>query len=118
MPTPQARVGLGKPTSGWLQRNGSDLASGIAAFFADLGPLADRVTLVTVSVFGRRVQANGTGGLDHGWGNVMLAAGAGVRGGRYYGRWPGLQNSERRHGVPGLRPRDPGVQDRPVTQMG
>ncbi|WP_082574955.1 MULTISPECIES: DUF1501 domain-containing protein [unclassified Nocardioides] len=86
-------VGLGKPTSGWLQRNGSDLASGIAAFFADLGAMGDRVTLVTLSEFGRRVQENGTGGLDHGWGNVMFAAGAGVKGGRYYGRWPGLQNT-------------------------
>lgn len=86
-------VGLGKPTSGWMQRNATDLASGIAAFFADLGTVADRVTLVTLSEFGRRVQENGTGGLDHGWGNVMFAVGAGVKGGRYYGSWPGLRNS-------------------------
>ena len=86
-------LGLGKPTSGWMQRNAADLASAIAAFFADLGPMADRVTLVTLSEFGRRVAENGNGGLDHGWGNVMLAAGAGVKGGRYYGSWPGLQNT-------------------------
>ncbi|GAA1777775.1 DUF1501 domain-containing protein [Nocardioides hankookensis] len=87
-------VGLGKPVAGqWMHRNATDLASGIAAFFADLGAMADRVTLVTLSEFGRRVQENGTGGLDHGWGNVMFAAGAGVKGGRYYGRWPGLQNT-------------------------
>jgi uncharacterized protein (DUF1501 family) len=86
-------VGLGKPTAGWLQRNAADLAGGIAAFFADLGGVADRVTLVTLSEFGRRVMENGTGGLDHGWGNVMFVAGAGVKGGRYYGRWPGLQNT-------------------------
>jgi uncharacterized protein (DUF1501 family) len=86
-------VGLGKPTSGWMQRNANDLASGIAAFFNDLGTMADRVTLVTLSEFGRRVAENGTTGLDHGWGNVMFAAGAGVKGGRYYGRWPGLQNT-------------------------
>jgi len=64
----------------------------IAAFFTDLGPVADRVTVVTISEFGRRVQENANGGLDHGWGNVMLVAGAGVRGGQYYGRWPGLEN--------------------------
>ena len=29
---------------------------------------------------------------DHGYGNVMFVAGAGVRGG-YHGRWPGLANS-------------------------
>lgn len=86
-------VGLGKPTSGWFQRNADELARAVAAFFADLGPAADRVTLVTLSEFGRRVQENGTGGLDHGWGNVMLVVGAGVKGGRYYGRWPGLQNT-------------------------
>jgi len=51
------------------------------------------VTLVTISEFGRRVQENANGGLDHGWGNVMLVAGAGVKGGRYYGTWPGLTNS-------------------------
>ena len=33
---------------------------------------------------------NASEGLDHGYGNVMLVAGAGVRGGRYYGTWPGL----------------------------
>ena len=59
----------------------------------DLGPLADKVTLVTISEFGRRVQENANHGLDHGYGNVMFLAGAGVIGGRYYGSWPGLTNS-------------------------
>ncbi|MEP9363480.1 DUF1501 domain-containing protein [Nocardioides sp. CN2-186] len=86
-------VGLGKPDSGWMLRNATDLASSIAAFFNDLGSVADKVTLVTLSEFGRRVQQNGTSGLDHGWGNVMFLAGAGVKGGKYYGRWPGLQNT-------------------------
>ena len=66
------------------------MAAGLAAFFTDLGPLRSRVTLVTISEFGRRVGQNGNHGLDHGWGNMMLVMGAGVRGGRYYGRWPGL----------------------------
>jgi uncharacterized protein (DUF1501 family) len=56
----------------------------------DLGDLRRRVTLVTISEFGRRIKENGNRGLDHGWGNMMLLMGAGVRGGRYYGRWPGL----------------------------
>ena len=66
------------------------LAHGLKAFFADLGPAAGRVTLVTLTEFGRRVAENGSRGLDHGWGNTMLLAGAGVRGGRVHGRWPGL----------------------------
>ncbi len=86
-------TGVGRADAGWMQRNAAELAGAIAAFFADLGPVADKVTLVTISEFGRRVQENANGGLDHGWGNVMLVAGAGVRGGQYYGRWPGLQNT-------------------------
>ena len=83
-------LGVGVPESGWMHNNATELSTAIAAFFADLGPAADRVTLVTISEFGRRVQENASWGLDHGWGNVMLVAGAGVRGGQYYGRWPGL----------------------------
>jgi len=78
---------------GDMKRNAADLASSIAAFFADLGPAADRVTLVTLSEFGRRVKENDDYGTDHGFGNVMFVAGAGVRGGRYYGSWPGLQDT-------------------------
>jgi uncharacterized protein (DUF1501 family) len=68
----------------------TDLATALAAFFRDLGPDAGRVTLVTLSEFGRRLAENGAAGVDHGYGNAVLVMGAGVRGGRYYGRWPGL----------------------------
>jgi uncharacterized protein (DUF1501 family) len=66
------------------------LATALDAFMRDLGPLRSKVTLVTVSEFGRRLAENGSAGLDHGWGNVMMVAGGGVKGGRYYGSWPGL----------------------------
>jgi uncharacterized protein (DUF1501 family) len=65
-------------------------ASAVAAFFEDLGTVANRVTLVTLTEFGRRVSQNGTGGLDHGWANATFAFGAGVKGGQYHGTWPGL----------------------------
>lgn len=74
---------------GRMRTNAGQLAEAIAAFFADLGPHADRVTLVTVSEFGRRVVENANHGTDHGWGNVMFLVGAGVKGG-YHGTWPGL----------------------------
>lgn len=83
---------IGTPSGGRLRNNADVLARGIAAFFADLGTLADKVTLVTISEFGRRVVENANYGVDHGHGNVMLAFGAGVKGG-YYGRWPGLTNT-------------------------
>ena len=55
-----------------------------------MSDLGDRVTVATISEFGRRADENGSGGLDHGWGNMMLLAGGGVKGGSYYGTWPGL----------------------------
>lgn len=76
---------------GRMQSMTAGLAGVIDAFMRDLGPtLRGRVTLVTISEFGRRVKENGNRGLDHGWGNMMLVAGAGVKGGTYYGQWPGL----------------------------
>ena len=83
---------MGTVDGGWMSNNAKDLAEAIAAFFADLGTQASKVTLVTLSEFGRRVVENDSYGTDHGYGNVMFVAGAGVRGG-YHGRWPGLANS-------------------------
>jgi uncharacterized protein (DUF1501 family) len=79
-------------TTQWgnMQSMTGALAGGLSAFMRDLGPLRDRVTVVTISEFGRRIEENGNRGLDHGWGNMMLLAGAGVKGGKYYGTWPGL----------------------------
>ncbi|HET8959211.1 DUF1501 domain-containing protein [Nocardioides sp.] len=81
--------GLGTADRGRMLRNAGELAASVAAFFTDLGPLADKVTLVALSEFGRRVVENANEGLDHGYGNAMLLMGAGVVGG-YHGRWPGL----------------------------
>ena len=83
---------MGSATGGWMASNAEELAGAIAAFFADLGTQESKVTLVTLSEFGRRVVENDSNGTDHGYGNVMFVAGAGVRGG-YHGRWPGLVNS-------------------------
>ncbi len=83
---------LGTLEWGSMQRNAAELGKAVAAFFTDLGSLADNVTLVALSEFGRRVKQNANYGLDHGYGNVMLLAGAGVVGG-YHGTWPGLANT-------------------------
>jgi uncharacterized protein (DUF1501 family) len=80
--------GLGRVDNGWMFRNLTNLGQALAAFAADLGPAMDNVTLVTISEFGRRVQENESGGLDHGWGNVMFVLGSQVAGVK--GVWPGL----------------------------
>jgi uncharacterized protein (DUF1501 family) len=79
-------------TTAWgtMQSNIDGLAQALAAFLDDLGAARQRVTVVTLTEFGRRVAENGSQGFDHGWGTMMLLAGAGVKGGKYYGTWPGL----------------------------
>ncbi len=81
---------LGTLEWGGMRSNARELAAAVAAFFTDLGNQAHKVTLVALSEFGRRVAQNANYGLDHGYGNVMLVAGAGVRGGRHYGTMPPL----------------------------
>jgi uncharacterized protein (DUF1501 family) len=81
----------GHEGAGQMQAMVTGFAQAVDAFMRDLGPLRARVTLVTISEFGRRVAENGNRGLDHGWGNMMLLIGGGVRGGRYHGRWPWLR---------------------------
>src|SRR5712692_7878851 len=70
-----------------------DYGTAIAAFAKDMGSRMADVTLVTMSEFGRTVRENGNRGTDHGHANVMLLLGGGVKGGKVYGRWPGLDSS-------------------------
>jgi uncharacterized protein (DUF1501 family) len=69
------------------------LGQGLAALAAGLGPAFDDTTVVVVSEFGRTLRQNGTGGTDHGHGNVMWLLGGDIAGGRVHGRWPGLDAS-------------------------
>jgi uncharacterized protein (DUF1501 family) len=86
---------LGTATAGRkMYDNLLSMATALAAFATDLGSTGmENVTLVTVSEFGRRVGQNGSGGLDHGYGNAMLMLGGNVKGGTVHGRWPGLAGS-------------------------
>jgi uncharacterized protein (DUF1501 family) len=83
----------GNVAGGNMTYNIDGFAQALAAFLNDLGDLRQRVTVVTISEFGRRVTENGSRGFDHGWGNMMLVAGAGVKGGQYYGNWPTLDSA-------------------------
>jgi uncharacterized protein (DUF1501 family) len=81
---------LGTLAWGQMIQNAGNLATAIAAFFNDLGAQSDKVTLVALSEFGRRVAENDNYGLDHGYGNVMFVAGKGVNGGYHCPTWPDL----------------------------
>jgi uncharacterized protein (DUF1501 family) len=87
-------AGVGTANAGWMHDHLADLAQSLAAFATDLGPQLNRVTVVTLSEFGRRVGENGSGGLDHGHGNAVLLLGGGIVGGRVHGAWPGLRTDQ------------------------
>ncbi len=67
-----------------------ELSQSMSAFWNDLGDLAESTVVVTMSEFGRTARENGNRGTDHGHANVMFVMGGPVKGGRVYGRWPGL----------------------------
>ena len=75
-----------------------EFAQSIAAFWTDLGALAEDTVVITMSEFGRTARENGNRGTDHGHANVMFVLGGPVRGGRVYGRWPGLETSQLHEG--------------------
>ncbi|HEX2227418.1 MAG TPA: DUF1501 domain-containing protein [Candidatus Binatia bacterium] len=76
--------------TGQMANRLKELADGLAAFYRDLGDKMSDVVVLTMSEFGRTVRENGNGGTDHGHANVMFVLGGAVRGGKVYGRWPGL----------------------------
>jgi uncharacterized protein (DUF1501 family) len=76
--------------TGQLANRLKELADSLAAFHQDLGDRLEDVVIVTMSEFGRTARENGNRGTDHGHANVMFAMGGRVRGGKVYGRWPGL----------------------------
>ncbi len=52
-----------------------------------------RTAVLAMTEFGRTVAENGSRGTDHGTGGVMVVAGGAIRGGRVFGRWPGLDEA-------------------------
>lgn len=84
--------------NGQLANRLKEFSESIAAFWKDMGDDAENVTLVTMSEFGRTARQNGTGGTDHGHANVMFVLGGSVKGGKVYGKWPGLANEQLNEG--------------------
>ena len=78
---------------GQLANRLQPLGRGLAELATRLGPVFDDTTVLVISEFGRTARQNGTGGTDHGHGNVMWALGGNIAGGKVYGRWPGIDPS-------------------------
>jgi uncharacterized protein (DUF1501 family) len=70
------------------------LSAGIASFCQEMGDHMENIVLVTMSEFGRTAAENGNGGTDHGHGSFMMVIGGPVRGGKVYGKWPGLEKEQ------------------------
>jgi uncharacterized protein (DUF1501 family) len=81
-------------TDGQLANVLGEFSQSIAAFWTDLGDLGEDTVVVTMSEFGRTARENGNRGTDHGHANVMFVLGGPVKGGKVYGRWPGLADSQ------------------------
>ena len=69
-------------------------SGGIAALTRDLGDRMQDVVIVTLSEFGSTASENGNRGTDHGHANCMFVIGGAVKGGKVYGRWPGLAREQ------------------------
>ena len=89
---------MGNLENGWLTSYLADLGGSIGAFRQDLGVLWSRVTVVTITEFGRRVSQNQSTGTEHGWGSSTFVAGGGVNGGEIHGRFPGLDDKQLKDG--------------------
>jgi uncharacterized protein (DUF1501 family) len=79
---------------GQLANRLKPLGDGLATLARELGPEWDHTVVVVMSEFGRTARQNGTGGTDHGHGNVLWVLGGRVNGGRFYGDWPGLEETQ------------------------
>jgi uncharacterized protein (DUF1501 family) len=81
-------------TQGQIANVLGDFSQSLSAFWIDLGDLMQDTVVVTMSEFGRTARENGNRGTDHGHANVMFVMGGRVKGGKVYGRWPGLDQSQ------------------------
>ena len=80
--------------TGQLANRLGDFAQSIAALVTDLGDRMENVVILTMSEFGRMARENGTGGTDHGHAGAMFVIGGAVKGGKVYGKWPGLEREQ------------------------
>ncbi len=79
---------------GQLAASLKQFGDALAAFHQDMGDRMENVVVLTMSEFGRTARENGNRGTDHGHANAIFALGGPVRGGKVYGKWPGLEPNQ------------------------
>jgi uncharacterized protein (DUF1501 family) len=79
---------------GQLANRLQDFSQGITALYRDLGDRMRNVVILTMTEFGRTIRQNGSGGTDHGHASCLFALGGPVKGGKVYGKWPGLATAQ------------------------
>ncbi len=85
-------------SQGQLAQRLLEFSQGITALYADLKDRAGDVVILTMTEFGRTARENGNRGTDHGHASVMFALGGEVKGGKVYGKWPGLRPEQLNEG--------------------
>lgn len=71
------------------------LVTALTTLKSELGPdVWSKTTVLAMTEFGRTVRENGSKGTDHGTGGVAIIAGGGIRGGKVFGKWPGLREEQ------------------------
>lgn len=71
----------------------TQLADGLAAFHEDMGVEMDRITVMVMSEFGRRLEENANAGTDHGHGGVLLVMNGNLKPQPVFALWPGLESA-------------------------
>ena len=86
-------IGLGS-MNGTLNRMLTSFAAGLAAFLEDLGEDRKRTLVIVSTEFGRVAAENGNDGSDHGHGGATWLLGGNCKGGKFHGKWTGLEPAE------------------------
>lgn len=80
--------------TGQLAARLDDFSQSINALVTDLGDKMGDVVILTMSEFGRMAKENGNRGTDHGHAGALFVIGGNVKGGKVYGKWPGLEQEQ------------------------
>lgn len=88
--THESQADNGNPIGGRFASNVQELCDAMHAFWNDLTDYHNRLTLIVMSEFGRRLKENNNRGTDHGRGGLMMVMNANFRNAGVLGSWPGL----------------------------